>query len=176
MHPKSPLGCQSCVRSQSCCKNLEFFPMPIMPDEVERYGEENVVRLIDGDGRNVTPAVYVALPDEDTGDCTHLVHGECSLGRSRPRYCKAYPVLYDGTDWYIDVGCPVAGETLFHAAISKGTAEYRFLRRAVMILWKVGKRMRPVIRDITSNWRFPLVIKSIPDAIVREAERRENGS
>lgn len=169
MHNKSPLDCASCERQQSCCRNVGLFPVPVLPEEVEDFGPDNVEEF-DADGEEL----YVALPGR-RGHCPHLGEdGKCCLGSRRPSFCQAYPLLYDGELWYLDAGCPKATNLTFYAALSEDSDEFSFMARAVRrLFFKVGDRHRAVIEHRVSGWRFPLVIGEIPKKLLRRRRKRK---
>lgn len=173
MHPKSPLDCRACERSQSCCRNVGLFPIPVLPEEVEDFGQDNVEEFVGADEEEHED-LFVVLPGP-RGHCPHLrKDGGCGLGSKRPSFCKSYPLLYDGDLWYLDAGCPKAASVTFTAALSEDSEEFSFLARAVRLLYfTVGDRHRAVIERRVSGWRFPLVIGEIPKKLLRRRRTRK---
>ena len=156
------LGCSTCRRKQSCCTQLEIYPVPVLPGEVKDFGEENLLPWEnDGD-------LFVIDPMDD-GCCPHFDTSKrrCRLGDSSPAFCKAWPVLFDGDRWWLDMGCPAAGHGLIFKAVFGGNAT-EFLKRAFMTLRGRGFRMAPVVETITSLWKLPISIERMPSEWERE--------
>ena len=162
-HKSSPYACVSCTRHQPCCRNVDLHPIAILPDEVEAFGEEKVIKVND--------EVYAAMPVAKSNQCPNYADNECALGSSRPAFCKAYPLIHDGETWYLDAGCPAASQSVFALALQNAAFQKHF-RRAFRLLSGKGSAMKEVVRFRVDTWTAPLVVslRGIPKSWLRSKE------
>lgn len=160
----SPFPCSSCARHQPCCRNVDWHPIAVMPDEVDAFGEDNVVKLSD--------EVYVAKPVEKSNACPQYSDGTCGLGKDRPAFCKAYPVLHDGEKWYLDAGCPTASQSVFALAVGQ-EGFLKHFSRAFRLLADKGQAMQAVVQFRVDRWTAPLVIdlRGIPKSWLKKKDK-----
>lgn len=165
------LNCSGCKRAQSCCTSADIFPVPVLPEEVDRFGSDKVKRY---KGKSKHEVFYAKAVKG--GLCPNFDSDEraCRLSdRDRPAFCKAYPILHDGKSWFLDAGCPSVGHDLIFKAVFGGE-QRRFFRRAFKVLAyrKRGKRMAALIDRIRSGWQFPIQF-DMPEEWERKGKRRK---